>query len=169
MIRKLMLPALAVLLLAGCATGYTYRAAPGDYYYGRAGVVYRDYYGYPGFRSYYSPYNWGGYGYGYPRGYYSYPWRYHGYPQRPRPDHDHDGGDHTPDRANPPWRDLGAISQRRGSATSQARPHPRPAGQRPQAQRPTAIQRPAPTHRPSAPSRSGGSRMSEMIRKARSN
>ena len=171
MIRKLMLPALAVLLLAGCATGYTYRAAPGDYYYGRAGVVYRDYYGYPGYRSYYSPYNWGGYygyDYGYRRGYYN-PWGYYGYPHRPRHDNDGDGGDHTPDRSNPPWRDLGSISQRRSSATSQARPQPRPAGQRPQAQRPTAIQRPAPTRRPTAPMVSGGSRMSDLIRKARSN
>ena len=173
MIRKLILPALAVLLLAGCATGYTYRSAPGDYYHGRAGVIYRDYYGYPGYRSYYSPYNgYGYYGYGYRSGYryggYPY-WGYHGYPHAPRPGSGHDGGDNTPDRETPPWRDLGSIAERRQPSATQMQPRPRPAGQRPQAQRPTAIQRPAPTRRPSAPiGSSGGSRMSEMIEKARS-
>jgi hypothetical protein len=170
MIRKLILPAVAVLLLAGCATGYTYRSAPGDYYHGQAGVIYRDYYGYPGYRSYYSPYNWGGY-YGYGSGYrfrygYGYPYWGHGY-QRPRPgDGHHGGGDHTPDRSNPPWRDLGRLQDRR-ETTTHAAPRSRP-GQRPQAQRPPAIQRPAPTRRPSAPVNSGGSRMSELIRRARS-
>ena len=52
MIRKLILPVAALVLLAGCATGYSYRTAPGDYYYGQPGTVYRDYYG----PSYYSPY-----------------------------------------------------------------------------------------------------------------
>jgi len=176
MIRKLILPAIAVLLLAGCATGYTYRSAPGDYYHGQPGVVYRDYYGYPG---YYSPYGWGGYYgggyydggyYGYRRGYYNYPGRYYGYPQRPRPD---DGGDHvgdrTPDRSTPPWRDLRGIAERRDPGTSEARPRSRPAGQRPRAQQPTPTQQPAPIRRIEAPVSTGGSRMSELIRKTRSN
>src|SRR5690606_22351494 len=67
MIRKLILPALAALVLAGCATGYQYRGGSGDYYYGSPGVEYR-YYGY-------------GY-YGYPYGsygYYGYPYYYGGY------------------------------------------------------------------------------------------
>lgn len=134
MIRKLLLPALAVAMLAGCAT-YQYRGgAGGDYYYGRPGTDYR-YYGYGG-------YGYGGYGYGYPHwggsigyGYYrSSPWYY--YPRYPHYPHhsggghhhggsngggdhdgDHDGGDanpapRPPDRPRPPWRDLGSIGER---------------------------------------------------------
>ena len=47
MIRKLLLPALAVAMLGGCVTsGYEYRGDNGDYYYGQPQVEYRDY-GYP--------------------------------------------------------------------------------------------------------------------------
>lgn len=69
-LRALVLPGLAGALLAGCATGYTYRSGPGDYYYGQPEVEYRDYgmYGYgPGWGWYGAPYPyyWGG---GYPYG-----------------------------------------------------------------------------------------------------
>lgn len=70
MIRKLLLPMLAATALAGCATGYGYRAGgSGDYYYGQPSVQY-DYYGAPyGSLGYGYPGGWGGgigYGYGYP-------------------------------------------------------------------------------------------------------
>lgn len=119
MIRKLILPALAALVLAGCATGYQYRGGSGDYYYGSPGVEYR-YYGY----GYYG-YPYGSYGYyGYPNyyggyygGYYS-PWyrrpHWHG-------GHHHGGGDHggghggdKPAKPTPPWRDLGSLRPRTG-------------------------------------------------------
>jgi len=127
MIRKLILPAIAVLLLAGCATGYSYRSASGDYYYGQPTTVYRDYYGGYGYYGYpyygYSPYRWGGsirYSWGYPYGYYGrYPgyywWRHAGSGHHsPRPGNDQDDHDRTPDRATPPWRDLDRIRGDRG-------------------------------------------------------
>ena len=182
MIRKLILPAIAVLLLAGCATGYTYRNAPGDYYYGQPGTVYRDYYGYPSYYGgYYSPYSWRGYfgygHYGYPYGYGRYPGHYHGgYPHSPRPGNN-DGGDKTPDLPTPPWRDLDRVGELRGrpdvprAGELRTRPVQQPA--MPQVRRPaTPVQRPA-THiqRPVSRSRAeaGGSRMSEMIRRAQPN
>lgn len=83
MIRKLILPALAATMLAGCVTGYTYRGAAGggDYYHGQPSVEYRYYGGYGGYYGY--PYGYGGYGYyGYPYryGYYGYPYAYPRYP-----------------------------------------------------------------------------------------
>jgi hypothetical protein len=98
MIRKLLLPALAAALLAGCVTGYDYRGGSGDYYYGQPSIDYQD-------DGYYSPYGYGGYGYpggwsgmigygmgyggGYgPYGYGGYPYGYpygYGYPYNPRP------------------------------------------------------------------------------------
>ena len=83
MIRKLILPALAATMLAGCVTGYTYRGAGGggDYYHGQPSVEYRYYGGYGGYYGY--PYGYGGYGYyGYPYryGYYGYPYAYPRYP-----------------------------------------------------------------------------------------
>jgi hypothetical protein len=89
MIRKELLPAL-LALLAGCATGYDYRAGNGDYYYGQPQVDYQDYgdfgYGYPGgwsgmlgYGMGYGGYGYGPYGYGYP---YFYPYGY-GYPYIP--------------------------------------------------------------------------------------
>jgi hypothetical protein len=78
MIRKLLIPALAATLLAGCITDYGYRGygGSGDYYYGRPSVEYRYYGGYGGgYGGYYG--GWGGY---YP---YAYPYRYgYGYPYR---------------------------------------------------------------------------------------
>jgi len=131
MIRKLILPALAALLLAGCAS-YQYRDGSGDYYYGQPGTEYR-YYGYP-----YGGYGYGGYGYGYPsyfsyRSYYSYPYGYGGHYRPPyRPPHHGSGGNHhgghgpapgqTPppashgkDRPTAPWRDLGRLRERAGT------------------------------------------------------
>lgn len=146
MIRKLILPALAAAMLAGCVT-YQYRdGSGGDYYYGQPSTEYR-YYGVP----------YGGYGYGYPPGYgygsgwggsigyyggwYSPP-RYpghsggHSHGHGPRPGgnqgqgQDQGGNQQVPppDRPRPPWRDLGRLdpSQR---AHVEAR-QPMPAEQR---------------------------------------
>ena len=68
MIRKLLLPALAATMLAGCMTDYTYRggAGGGDYYRGSPSVEYRYYGGYGGFYGGYPYYGYGGY----------YPYRY---------------------------------------------------------------------------------------------
>lgn len=138
MIRKLILPALAALLLAGCAS-YQYRSGTsGDYYYGQPGTEYR-YYGYP---YGYGGYGYGAYGYGYPSyfsygSYYGYPYGYGGYYRPPyngpRPGHGHGhghGGDNnhggnnpdpgqTPppssnnqDRPTAPWRDLERLRER---------------------------------------------------------
>jgi hypothetical protein len=84
MIRKLLLPALAAVLLGGCVTGYDYRGGNGDYYYGQPSVDYYDGYyggyGYPGWSGMmgfgygYGGYGYGGYGYGYPYYGYGYPY-----------------------------------------------------------------------------------------------
>jgi hypothetical protein len=133
MIRKVLLPALAMAMLGGCVTsGYEYRGGNGDYYYGHPQVVYRDYgypyggfgYGYPGGWS--GSFGWG-YGYGDPYGFYGGyydPWRYYTPYRRPHHrDHDHHGdhhgGHHDDDDAGvpptdprddghrpPPWRDF---------------------------------------------------------------
>ncbi len=140
MIRKLILPALAAAMLAGCAT-YQYRGgAGGDYYYDQPATEYR-YYG--------SPYGYyGGYGYGYPYGgsigygyYRSYPGWY-GYPRHsgghshghhgPRPggdgDHDDDQGgnpqNQQPDQPRPPWRDLGRLDPSQRAHVEAKRPVP---------------------------------------------
>ena len=133
MIRKFLLPALAVAMLGGCVTsGYQYRGGNGDYYYGQPQVQYRDY-GYPyGDFGYGYPGGWGGsfgwswgYGYGYPYGYYGGyydPWRYYRPYHHPHHHgHDHDHGDHDDDGTSvpprpprddddgnrpPPWRDF---------------------------------------------------------------
>ena len=136
MIRKLLLPALAAALLAGCATGYQYRGGSGDYYYGSPTTDYRyygspfGYYGGYGYGGYGSPYGWGGYGY------YSSPYYYYGSHYRHR-SHDHwqdhqgdndDGGneDRTPEqqRPTPPWRDLGALRERREMPATRAPSRP---------------------------------------------
>ena len=188
MIRKLILPALAASLLAGCATGYQYRGGSGDYYYGSPGVEYRYYggygYGYP-----YGGYGYGGYGYGgygypyyYGGGYY-YPWYRpgHGHGHGHGGGHDDDGhdggGDATPDRPTPPWRDLGSIGDRGkqrdlGDKLPQRReahaPVARPSSQ-PRISSPPRISAP---QRPSVPRSSGtreggsGSRMEGMLRRS---
>lgn len=92
MIRKLIFPALATVVLAGCATSYQYRGGSGDYYYGQPTTQYR-YYGSPGYGyssfGVYGAYGVGNYGYpyyyGYP-GYYGNPYyrtTYVYYPYRP--------------------------------------------------------------------------------------
>ena len=122
MIRKLLLPLAALVLLAGCvSTGYSYRSGNGDYYHGRPSVDYRYYPSYP--YGYYGPYRnrysspWGyyggyRYGYGYPYGYgyrhrYVYP-RYPHHVERP-------SADPTPDRPRSPWRDLNRLRDQDGT------------------------------------------------------
>lgn len=131
MIRKLLLPLVAVALLGGCVTsGYSYRQGSGDYYYGAPSVEYR-----------YHPYYGGPYGYGYPYGAYGHgyygrsvydyrydwPYRYrhyydprayyYGYPYR-QPSHTYRRTaprptvDPTPDRTRSPWRDLERLRRR---------------------------------------------------------
>ena len=123
MIRKLLLPAVAIALLGGCMTGgYSYRQDRGDYYYGNPGTDYRYYdpYGRYSDRYYGSGYYGSGYYsryYGHP-GYYRYPYGYHRYPNgyyrppvvvRPRPDDGHDGGGHhRDDDRTAPSRNLAA-------------------------------------------------------------
>jgi hypothetical protein len=143
MIRKMILPALAAALLAGCAS-YQYRSgAGGDYYYGQPSADYQ-YYGSPYYGSpyYRSPYGWGGsvgYSYGYypyGSGYVRYYPHYQGYPRYPH----HGGHDHgsspgtgtgsTPEHdrhRKPSWRDLGAL---RDSANAGQRQSPTVRGSR---------------------------------------
>ena len=125
MIRKFLLPVVAVAALAGCATGYGYRSGAGDYYHGRSQGDYRPYGGYTPYGGYYGGgyYGSGGYigggyyggryhggvGYGYPYGYgrYGYgSYPYYGnpyyryppvyYPPRPPRDQGGDGNPTTP-------------------------------------------------------------------------
>ena len=181
MIRKLLLPALATALLAGCVTsGYQYRGGTGDYYYGQPSTQYR-YYGSPyGNYGYGYPGGWSGsigYGYGYyPNGYY--PYGYYGYggypyyrhhnPYRPPvvivppgsggSDHGNHGGNDQGDPVNrplPPWRDLGNLRERKPQPTSTISQPPRP------------MSTPMPQTVPGA--RTGGkssSMMGEMVRRA---
>ena len=166
MLRKLLLPALAIATLAGCATGYSYRGGNGDYYYGQPSVEYRYYggygYGYGGLGGYGQGYYLDVFGrpvYGYPYGYYGghYPSYPYGHGPRPRPPHgpghggghdgDHDGppqhGDPRP-RNRPPWRDIGRMRDR----DDDEQYRPRRLGQLETQQR---TQQPAPRVRPSAP------------------
>lgn len=173
MIRKFLLPALAIATLAGCATGYSYRGGNGDYYYSQPSTQYRYYGGY-GFG-----YGSGGFGmgyyvdifgrpvYGYPYGYYGwgYPAHPYGHGPRPRPPHgpghgdgghdgdhddDHDGPPmHGPRPGNrPPWRDIGGIHER-GDQGDQERERSRRFGQQPDAR--PMVQRLPPPARPQAP------------------
>ena len=172
MIRKLLLPAIAIALLGGCVTaGYGYRHDRGDYYYGQPSVDYRYYgspygspyyrYGYPGYRGY------PGYPYGY-GGYYGYPYQlspgypYYPYPYRPRPPVvvvPRPDDDPPPPRIDdrdgrrPPWRDLDNL-RRRGDADP-PRNQPLPLTQSPVPMRP-AVRRDE-----------GGSRSEQIMRRAR--
>ena len=184
MLRKFLLPTLAMAALAGCATGYTYRGGDGDYYYGQPRVEYRYYGGY----GHYGPY--GGFGYGggyyYDRygrlvygspygGYYGYPYGGGGWWYAPRPRHDHDG-DHDHDHPDPdgdssnrrpPWRNFGvAPAPDRGDALpSIRRPQAPSAMPMPQQQRaPRVI---APREQRMGGETSPGSRMGRVIRNAR--
>lgn len=148
--RKLLLPALAATLLAGCATDYAYRGGNGDYYYGQPRTEYR----------YYDPQGYGLYGsYGYgnyapayyydrlgrlvyrnPYGYYgSYgspygsPYGSGGWWYRPRPQHgghgdhhDDHAGDGNREERRPPWRNLGGVLPPDGRATGEGDEGSRP-------------------------------------------
>lgn len=167
MIRKLLLPTLAVVLLGGCMTsGYGYRNDRGDYYYGQPGTEYRHYGAPYGYGSYYGgyPYYSGSMYYG--SRYYGpgYPYYHGGYYRpplviRPRPDHDRPPQRDNDSRA--PWRDLDQIKRiRSGSPGIQrAATTPRPAVQRP------AVSAPV---RPAVRASDGrGSRTQQAIRRAR--
>jgi len=143
MIRKILMPAVAMALLGGCVTpypAYQYSGGSGDYYYGQPYIEYRDYGGYYGGLGYGHPYGWygsigfGGY-YGYP--YYGYPYHYYGYPyyhgwyggwpyynyryypnhppvHRPGGGHDGDDDGAREDRPEPPWRSIDDLRPRHG-------------------------------------------------------
>lgn len=160
MLRKLLIPLAATTLLAGCVTApYEYRGhGDGGYYYGAPSVEYRYRYADPGYYGapYYGPYRpglsvWGSYGYPYYYGPYGYP-RY-GYPvyrhPRPRPD-----SNATPRPEGGPWRNPDEIRRRRGIDGAPPPPGPQP----------SAI---APPPRPAAARGGEGSRMGELIRRAR--
>lgn len=121
MIRTLIPPVAAAVLLAGCVTtaDYRYYQGRGDYYYGQPVIEYREqYYGYPwGFYGYYGYPRAGwhlGFHYGHP--YYGYPYYWYPYPhphvhRRPvRPTEP--TVDPTPDRPRSPWRDLEHLRRR---------------------------------------------------------
>lgn len=140
MLRSLVLPAACAALLAGCVTGYGYRADRGDYYYGHPEVEYRHHgspwgggWGRPGYHGgyydrYYGPYRrWPGYGYyGHPhRGYGYWGWPHTPrYVIHPRPPHvvqpPGGGGGGVPgtpvdrgDNRGSPWRNLDELRRRR--------------------------------------------------------
>ena len=175
MIRKLLLPAVAIALLGGCMTGgYSYRQDRGDYYYGNPGTDYRYYdpYGRYSDRYYGSGYYGSGYYsryYGHP-GYYRYPYGYHRYPNgyyrppvvivRPRPDGDGHQDHDRDDDQKAPWRDYDRLKRerierspvvQRAPMSTPVRPATRPAAPAP---RPRSVER-------------GGSRMEQVIRRAR--
>lgn len=170
MIRKLILPALAALVLAGCAS-YQYRGgAGGDYYYGQPTTEYR-YYGSPyGAYGYGYPSGWGGsigYGSYYGSGYYGNPYyrnpyyRHYGYPRYPRPPHNGhgDGSGSNPGSGQsgqhadrPRWRDLDRLRERAGTRTNEQRTAPllrsQPVAPAPMQQRSAPVRRTAPTTAP---------------------
>ena len=167
MIRKLLLPALAVAVLGGCMTGgYSYRQDRGDYYYGQPGVDYRHYNngpygngyynGYYGNSYYYRGYPYYGYGHGYGNGYYRPPVVI----VRPRPDGDGHQDNDRDDDQKAPWRDYDRLKRerierspvvQRAPMSTPVRPATRPAAPAP---RPRSVER-------------GGSRMEQVIRRAR--
>lgn len=173
MLRNILLTALAAASLAGCATDYAYRGGNGDYYYGQPRTEYR----------YYDPYGASGYGFGgyyydrFGRPVYAYPYGYggyyggpyYGYPYwyRPRPHHDgdhrppvQDGNDDGNDR-KPPWRNLNGLVPRPRMDDGEV--------QRPRRQSAPRVQ-PMPQRPPAMPrmrSGDGGSRMGDVIRRAK--
>lgn len=150
MLLKLLVPALAVGLLAGCVTDYNYRdGSRGDYYYGRPSTEYRYHDPYYGPYGPYSPYGYRrpyAYPYHYgPYRYYDGPYHYpRQYPRtRPRqPDNDRP----------PPWRDAERLRQ----AARPSGPALMPA---PQQQRPMAPPRSQPRQEP----RRRGSPLQQLI------
>lgn len=171
MLRSLALPIACAVLLGGCATGYSYRADRGDYYYGQPQTEYRYHgspwdYGYGSPYGYYGPYRrvpgYGFYGrYGYPSGYgYGYGgswgWPYSGHPRyvRPRPRPPVPGGGQADnDRDGAPWRNLDDLRRRRDGDDVARRIAPSMAQPRMEA--------------PRARRDDGGSGMGRMIREAR--
>ena len=125
MLRKLLLPMLTTVVLAGCATDYQYRSGNGDYYYGQPRVEYR----YSGPGGFYGDMGFG-YGYGASSFYFydgfgrfvpGYPSRHYGFPyyggNRWYPSRIHRGRTTGEDVDNgndrlPPWRDLGQLQSR---------------------------------------------------------
>lgn len=174
MIRKLVLPIVAVALLGGCVTDYAYRGGDrGDYYYGQPTTEYRYYGPYGSYAPYgYGNFGYGNYGYGrfgYPHGYYGgYPFGYRGfyhYPPYYRHHHHRppvtwrrpDGSPTPQQRSNndgrPPWRNFDEL-RRRQSADG--------GGNRPREVVPSG---PVGTPR----DRDEGSRMEQVIRRANRN
>jgi len=176
MIRKLVLPVLAIAMLGGCVSDYAYRAGDrGDYYYGQPSTEYRYDGPYGGYAPYgggyapyggYSPYGYGGYGYGYPRGYYGTPYGYGGYynhrhyypPYYTRPpvvDPRPDGTTVQPprnDNRRQGWRNFDELRRRPANATG------------------VAVQsRGIIPSAPMAEPRERGSRMEQVIRRANRN
>lgn len=155
---RVLAPALAVLMLGGCATDYAYRSNGGGYYYGSPSVQYRYYggYGYGGYGSYgpygypYGVYAYGRYPYGYHRPYYPYYPRYPYYPVRPYPPHRPPS--HQPDRGDnrgkSPWRDLDRIEREKrgepwhGAYSRKIEPTPGAVQSRPVQPRPAVQPRP---------------------------
>lgn len=190
MIRKLLLPAVAIALLGGCVTGYDYRGGRGDYYYGQPSTEYR----YHGYGHYGYGYPYGGYPYGgyYGRGYYGNPYGgynpyYPGYGggyyprppivvRPPRPGHPGpgtgDGGnddDRHDDRDDgSPWRNLDDLRRRKQGPEPGISRRVEPS--RPMAPVPRPVTRPtAPAPRPAVqPRRSSGSTMGDRLRELRS-
>ena len=169
MIRKLVLPAIAAVLLSGCVTDYAYRGGvQGDYYYGRPSTEYRYDGGYRGYPYGYGPYGYGqfGYGsYGYPYGYYGSPYGYGGYYNYPyyrpylrRPPLTHPRPDGNPPPQHrrgdgpPPWRNYNELRRRPPVDGGGAAVQPRPAV----------------PDRPMAEPRQRGSRMEQTRRRANS-
>ncbi len=183
MIRKLLLPAIAVALLGGCMTGgYSYRQDRGDYYYGQPGVDYRHYGGAGGYydgyygygsgyygNSYYGrgyPYYNGGYRRGYPYGYYRPPVVVH-----PRPDGDNGHHQDRDDDQKAPWRDYERLKRERIERSPVVQRKPMSVPVRPAT--PVRSATPRPAARPAAPVRArsndgGGSRMERVMQRARS-
>ncbi len=194
MLRKFLLPGLAVAALAGCATDYAYRGGNGDYYYGQPRVEYRYYGGYAPYGGYLG-YGYGG-GYYYDRygrlvyaspfgGYYGYPYAQGGWWYSPRPGHGHhdhggddnDGDEHDGDRSDrpPPWRDIGGVQPRPPRIGGEQREDARARVRRQPAPQAMPVQMPRREPRTIAPREhrmggesSGGSRMGRAIRSAKS-
>ncbi|KRA17140.1 MULTISPECIES: hypothetical protein [unclassified Lysobacter] len=184
MIRKLILPVVAAVLLAGCYPDYVYRdGARGDYYYGQPSTEYRYYGSYGGSYGGYYPYGeayrfgyrYGGYPYPYSYGYrpgygYGYPGYYPGYPGYGYP------GYHRPHRPRPP------VVVNPGQPPTNPPPPGRPDNDRSPWRNLDGIRRQhadggrPPTHVPSQPMprvynnppprRDGGSPMQQTIRRA---
>ena len=171
MFRKALLPAVAIALLSGCATDYSYRNGNGDYYYGRPQVEYRYIGGYGSYGGNYGGYGYGlGYGspvyyydrygrlvYGQPYGYYGTPYSGGHVPYRPRrPSHgdNHHGDDNDGTDRRPPWRNIGRMRpgtpDGRAEAGDDTRPRRQPAPFIQSAPRPERLSA------PSVETRSGG-------------